>query len=56
MALSNAIVPVLPSYAEGSALQGVIYSAYFLGAFVTTFLAGSFPTGSVAVPSSGPGW
>lgn len=40
MALSNAIVPVLPSYAEGSALQGIIYSAYFLGAFVTTLPAG----------------
>jgi MFS family permease len=40
MALSNAIVPVLPSYAEGSALQGIIYSAYFLGAFATTLLGG----------------
>jgi MFS family permease len=40
MALSNAIVPVLPVYAEGSALQGIIYSAYFLGAFATTLLGG----------------
>jgi MFS family permease len=40
MALSNAIVPVLPSYAEGSALQGIIYSAYFLGAFATTLPGG----------------
>jgi MFS family permease len=40
MALSNAIVPVLPSYAEGSAFQGIIYSAYFLGAFATTLLGG----------------
>jgi len=40
MALSNAIVPVLPVYAEGSALQGIIYSAYFLGAFVMTLPAG----------------
>jgi MFS family permease len=40
MALSNAIVPVLPSYAAGSALQGAIYSAYFLGAFLSTLPAG----------------
>jgi len=40
MALSNAIVPVLPFYAEGSALQGIIYSAYFLGAFATTLPGG----------------
>ena len=40
MALSNAIVPVLPAYAEGSALQGIIYSAYFLGAFAATLPAG----------------
>ena len=40
MALSNAIVPVLPSYAEGSTFQGIIYSAYFLGAFATTLPAG----------------
>jgi MFS family permease len=40
MALSNAIVPVLPSYAATSAIQGAIYSAYFLGAFVSTLPAG----------------
>ncbi|HVP95329.1 MAG TPA: MFS transporter [Methanoregulaceae archaeon] len=40
MALSNAIVPVLPDYASGTALQGEIYSAYFLGAFLLTLPAG----------------
>ncbi|MCX6697964.1 MAG: MFS transporter [Methanoregula sp.] len=40
MALSNAIVPVLPGYAPESTWQGAIYSAYFLGAFVTTLPAG----------------
>jgi len=40
MALSNAIVPVLPSFAAGPALQGSIYSAYFLGAFLTVIPAG----------------
>jgi predicted MFS family arabinose efflux permease len=41
MALSNAIVPVLPSFAEAAVwLQGAIYSAYFLGAFVTVLPAG----------------
>jgi MFS family permease len=40
MALSNAIVPVLPSYAGTSSIQGAIYSAYFLGAFVSTLPAG----------------
>jgi len=40
MALSNAIVPVLPSYDKGSLIQGAIYSAYFLGAFVCTLPAG----------------
>jgi MFS family permease len=40
MALSNAIVPVLPSYAATSAIQAAIYSAYFLGAFVSTLPAG----------------
>lgn len=40
MALSNAIVPILPSYATTSAIQGAIYSAYFLGAFVSTLPAG----------------
>lgn len=40
MALSNAIVPVLPSYSSGPAIQGMIYSAYFLGAFLMTLPAG----------------
>ena len=40
MALSNAIVPVLPAYAGSSSLQGAIYAAYFLGAFLSTLPAG----------------
>ena len=40
MALSNAIVPVLPSYTDSSAAQAAIYSAYFLGAFISTLPAG----------------
>ena len=40
MALSNAIVPVLPRFAEGAAAQGVLYSSYFLGAFLLTLPAG----------------
>ncbi|MDD1696336.1 MAG: MFS transporter, partial [Methanoregula sp.] len=40
MALSNAIVPVLPSYGGTSAIQGAIYSAYFLGAFASTLPGG----------------
>jgi MFS family permease len=40
MALSNAIVPVLPVYTDSSAVQAAIYSAYFLGAFVSTLPAG----------------
>ena len=40
MALSNAVVPVLPGFAEGAAMQGAIYAAYFLGAFVTVLPAG----------------
>jgi MFS family permease len=40
MALSNAIVPVLPAYAGNSSLQGAIYAAYFLGAFLSTLPAG----------------
>jgi MFS family permease len=43
MALSNAIIPVLPSFAEEStALQGAIFSAYFFGALVTVLPAGIF--------------
>jgi MFS family permease len=40
MALSNAIVPVLPAFAGSSTLQGAIYSAYFFGAFASTLPAG----------------
>ncbi|OPY36902.1 MAG: Major Facilitator Superfamily protein [Methanoregula sp. PtaU1.Bin051] len=40
MALSNAIVPILPSYGQGVTLQSGIYSAYFLGAFTLTLPAG----------------
>ncbi len=40
MVLSNAIVPVLPSFAESSSLQGAIFSAYFLGAVASTLPAG----------------
>jgi MFS family permease len=40
MALSNAIVPVLPVYSGSSSLQGAIYAAYFLGAFFSTLPAG----------------
>ena len=42
MALSNAIVPVLASYGSASSMHGMIYAAYFLGAFVTTLPAGIF--------------
>lgn len=40
MALSNAIVPVLPSFSGSSSLQGAIYAAYFLGAVISTLPAG----------------
>ena len=40
MALSNAIVPVLPAYASDSAWSGAIYSAYFLGAVISTLPSG----------------
>jgi MFS family permease len=41
MALSNAIVPILPSFAEEEIwIQSAIYSAYFLGAFITVLPAG----------------
>lgn len=40
MALSNAIVPVLPAFAPGTALQGSVYAAYFFGALVTVLPAG----------------
>jgi MFS family permease len=40
MALSNAIVPVLPAFAPGAAEEGAIYAAYFLGAFLFTLPGG----------------
>jgi MFS family permease len=40
MALSNAIVPVLPGLAEGTVAQGAIYSSYFLGALLLVLPAG----------------
>ena len=40
MALSNAIVPVLPAYTSDSSLHGLIYAGYFLGAFFMTLPAG----------------
>lgn len=40
MALSNAVVPVLPALGEGSTLQGIIFSSYFFGALFTVFPAG----------------
>ncbi len=43
MALSNAIIPVLPSFAQSStAIQGAIFSAYFFGALVTVLPAGVY--------------
>jgi len=40
MALSNAIVPVLPAFAGTSSWQGAVYAAYFFGAFVSTLPGG----------------
>ena len=40
MALSNAIVPVLTTFASESSWEGAIYAAYFLGAFVSTLPSG----------------
>ncbi|HUU76478.1 MAG TPA: MFS transporter [Methanoregulaceae archaeon] len=40
MALSNAIVPILPLLGEGTIAQGAIYSAYFLGAFLFVLPSG----------------
>ena len=55
MALSNAIVPVLPAFAAGSAWSGAVYSAYFLGAFLSTLPAGilSDRYGRVAIMRAG---
>jgi MFS family permease len=40
MALSNAVVPVLDTLAEGAALQGLIFAGYFFGAMLTVLPAG----------------
>jgi MFS family permease len=40
MALSNAIVPVLPAFSGQSSWTGAIYSAYFLGAVISTLPSG----------------
>jgi MFS family permease len=40
MALSNAIVPILPIFDSDVAIQGAIYSAYFFGALISVFPAG----------------
>jgi DHA1 family quinolone resistance protein-like MFS transporter len=40
MALSSAIVPVLPLIGDGAAMQGAIYAAYFIGAVIATLPAG----------------
>lgn len=40
MALSNAVVPVLNEITPDPVLQGAVYSAYFLGAFIMVFPAG----------------
>lgn len=40
MALSNAIVPVLPAFATTSSWSGAIYAAYFLGATISTLPSG----------------
>ncbi len=41
MALSNAVVPILPFFAsEAPSVQGLIFSAYFFGAFLSVIPAG----------------
>lgn len=40
MALSNAIVPILPSFTQGIAIQGTIYAAYFFGALIMVLPTG----------------
>ncbi|AGB02846.1 MFS transporter [Methanoregula formicica] len=40
MALSNAIVPVLPAFTGSPSWTGAVYAAYFLGAFISTLPAG----------------
>ncbi|MGB8219206.1 MAG: MFS transporter [Methanoregula sp.] len=50
MALSNAIVPVLPAFAGPSAWQGAIYAAYFFGAFLSTLPGGILADRHGSVP------
>jgi len=40
MALSNAIVPVLPAYSRDASISGFIYAGYFCGAFLVTLPTG----------------
>ena len=40
MALSNAIVPVLPAFANDPVWQSAVYAAYFFGAFISTLPGG----------------
>ncbi len=40
MALSNAVVPILPGITADVSAQGLLYAAYFLGAFLTVLPAG----------------
>lgn len=40
MALSNAVVPVLPDFAGGAAMQGAVYASYFFGVFIMVLPAG----------------
>jgi len=42
MALSNAIVPILAGFGDGTFSQGAIYSAYFFGAFLLVLPSGFF--------------
>ena len=39
MAFSNALVPVLAEIAPDASVQGLLYAAYFFGAFATVFPA-----------------
>lgn len=55
MALSNAIVPLLPAYGYKLSLQGAIYAAYFFGAFALTLPSGILADrfGRIAIMRSG---
>lgn len=56
MALSNAVVPVLPAFAGGAAMQGAVYAAYFLVRLSRCSRQGWQATGSAACRSSVPGF